>query len=46
LGTSTRAAAVGMIVSSLDGNLAGMIDFLNGDSANAICPIESLFTSF
>jgi hypothetical protein len=37
---------VGMIVSSLDGNLAGMIDFLNGDSGGGVCPIESLFISF
>jgi hypothetical protein len=35
-----------MIVSNLDGNLAGMIVFLNGDSGGGVCPIESLFISF
>jgi hypothetical protein len=35
-----------MIVSSLHRNLAGMIDYLNGDSEGGVCPIENLFASF
>jgi len=35
-----------MVVSGLDRNLGGMIDFLNSASHSGVCPIESLFISF
>jgi len=46
VGTSTRAAAVDMIVSNWGKAIPAMIDFLNSASAGLFCPIESLFISF
>jgi hypothetical protein len=46
LGTSTRAAAVDILVSLGMNDSAAMIDFLNSASDQLFCPIERLFNVF